>query len=380
MGGTATTWLLVWTVNNMAVTLLNKYAFANVDFKYPFFLSFIHMMCNSIGSFIVFSLMTSSHKTKSIKPSTVRGAMQSALGQITHKKLNLREHFLVLLFSFIFSLNIAVGNLSLRHVSVNFNQVMRSLIPAISIVMSMALGKPVSRKRQIAVLPVIVGVAMATFGDMSFSKLGFGITVLCILLGAFKVVASGEMLTGNLRLHPVDLLGRMAPLAMVQCLVMSFFMSETAEIQGRWNTELNPSVNRMPFIVVVGSGVFAFSLNICSLMANKMTSPLTLCITANVKQVLMILFSTVIFGTEISLLNGLGIAVVLVGSALYSYVCVNEKMAVAVTKEEETTSLLKSVPSQEVEVEKMEEGGNQYSAAKARPRRDSREKDNVTFI
>lgn len=38
------------SISNVLVTMLNKASFATVDFKYPYALSAMHMVCNIIGA------------------------------------------------------------------------------------------------------------------------------------------------------------------------------------------------------------------------------------------------------------------------------------------------------------------------------------------
>eukprot|EP00550_Attheya_septentrionalis_P009158 CAMPEP_0198285922 /NCGR_PEP_ID=MMETSP1449-20131203/5145_1 /TAXON_ID=420275 /ORGANISM="Attheya septentrionalis, Strain CCMP2084" /LENGTH=396 /DNA_ID=CAMNT_0043983535 /DNA_START=167 /DNA_END=1357 /DNA_ORIENTATION=- len=321
-------WLLIWMANNLALTILNKATFSTFDFKYPFFLSFVHMVVNYLGSECVFfwkRLQSKKHMNHSNNA--------HELFAVTRTKLNGAGRIRIFLFSLVFSLNVALGNLALRHTSVNFNQIMRSLVPALIIFLGMLMGRKTSYRRKLTVIPVIIGVALACLGDMTFSVIGFIFTALAVVLAALKVVASGEMLSGEFKLHPVDLLSKMTPSAAVQCLILSFLTGEVKAIMERWDSELNPAVNFAPALALLSTGLMAFSLNIASLITNKLTSPLTLCIASNVKQVLMILFASMIFHTPISILNGFGIFVVLCGSATYSYVSVLEKNAENQNKE-----------------------------------------------
>jgi drug/metabolite transporter (DMT)-like permease len=122
----------------------------------------------------------------------------------------------IILFSIIFALNIAVGNTSLRWVSVNFNQVSRSLVPVITMMISMIFyNKSYSNQRKFAVIPIVSGVALAFYGDMSYTAIGVFYTAACVILAALKAVIGGELLTGDLKLHEIDLLSKMCPLALI---------------------------------------------------------------------------------------------------------------------------------------------------------------------
>ena len=82
-------------------------------------------------------------------------------------------------------------------------------------------GKSFSIQRKLSVLPIVFGVALAFYGDLSFTPIGAFYTLFCVGLAALKAVAGGELLTGDLKLHEIDLLSKMCPLALLQIGLLS---------------------------------------------------------------------------------------------------------------------------------------------------------------
>lgn len=156
------------------------------------------------------------------------------------------------------------------------------MVPVITMFISMVwYRKSYSAERKYAVIPIVLGVALAFYGDMSFTAIGVFYTGACVLLAAAKAVVGGELLTGDLKLHEMDLLLKMCPLAFLWIGLAGVLSGEAYAISLRWE---EIAMSSAPLVVLL-TGVLSFFLNVSSFIANKVTSPLTLCIAANVKQV-----------------------------------------------------------------------------------------------
>jgi drug/metabolite transporter (DMT)-like permease len=290
-------WLSMWFTQNIGVTFWNKKALGAL--RLPVTLTFVHMTCNTLGAFLYI------HVYKGIE----------------RKPLKPGQKQLMVYFSFIFVSNIITGNWSLGLVSISFNQVMRALVPAVVVVLSMLiLGKSYSLKRNLSLVPVAFGVYLACTGDNSSTVLGFVITVVAIVFAGLKAVLSNKFLSGDLKLHPVDLILHQAPLSACWCLITMFLTGEVGTMMDNW--EVVPSASFW-FLL---TGCISFMLNVTSFMANKVTSPVTLCVCGNMKQVVVIVMSILINHDVITVQKAVGIVVVSIGGATYAYISTKETM------------------------------------------------------
>lgn len=165
-----------------------------------------------------------------------------------------------------------------NEVSVAFHQVVRAMTPVFTIAISILfLGKRYTTLTYLSLMPLLLGVYMATVGDYSYTAMGFFLTVLGTVLAAVKTVVTNRIQMGRLQLHPLDLLLRMSPLAFVQTVIFSWMKGELDEVVSFCKTEMSASL----IVALLINGIIAFFLNFVSFTANKKTSALTMTVAGN---------------------------------------------------------------------------------------------------
>ncbi|KAK8146736.1 UAA transporter [Beauveria asiatica] len=286
------TWLGTYFLLSLLLTIYNKLVLG--VFKFPWLLTFLHTSISALGTY---------------------GMMHR--GYFKLSRLGRRENLALAAFSALFTVNIALSNLSLAMVSVPFYQTMRMLCPIFTLLIFRAwYGRTYSTLTYLSLVPLIVGAAMTTAGEMKFTDAGFLLTILGVIFAALKTIVTNRFMTGSLALPPVEFLFRMSPMAAAQALAFAF---ATGEVDGFRQALANSEMSSFAtFASLLGNGCLAFLLNISSFNTNKLAGALTMTVCGNLKQCLTVLLGIFIFNVDVDLLKGAGMAITMLGAAIYS--------------------------------------------------------------
>lgn len=283
---------------NLTLTLYNKAVLGK--FAFPWLLTTLHTTSASLGCYILL----------------LRGHFKMS-------KLTTRENLVLISFSFLFTVNIAISNVSLAMVSVPFHQIMRSTCPIFTILIyRFFYGRTYSQATYVSLIPVILGVGLATYGDYYFTGIGFTLTLFGVVLSALKTVMSNRIMTGSLALPALEILLRMSPLAALQSLLYAIATGEASAFSA-WVAQGNLTLSYIS--ALLGNGLLAFLLNVSSFQTNKLAGALTMTVCANLKQCLTVLLGILLFDVTVGVWNGAGMLVTLVGAGIYSKVELDSK-------------------------------------------------------
>lgn len=293
---TATVAILSWYATNIFTVVLNKYLFQMIHFTFPLTLTAIHMLVSTIGSFAAIKVFR-------LVP------FQS----VPRDKLVTS----ILPLGAVFCVNIILGNISLRWIPVSFMQTVKSLVPAFTVFLQTALLEQYSSKMTyLSLIPVVGGVALASFTEVNFEFVGFMAALIASFTTSIQSVVSSRLLTGALKLDSINLLYYMAPISFL--LICPAAIINEMELLRAYDFEKYGT--NFVLINLLVSGIVAYLLNICVFFAIKSTSPLTFTVFGNLKVVAVICISVLIFENEITWWNGLGCFIAVVGILWYNAV------------------------------------------------------------
>ncbi|GAB2300918.1 hypothetical protein Dimus_034952 [Dionaea muscipula] len=295
-----------WYASNIGVLLLNKYLLSIYGYRYPIFLTILHMLsCAAYSSAAV-------HCLHLVPP------------QHIHSK---RQLLKILILSAVFSFSVVCGNASLRYIPVSFNQAIGATTPFFTAVFAFLITcRRESPEVYLSLVPVVLGIVLASNSEPLFHLFGFLICVGSTAGRALKSVVQGIILTSESeKLHSMNLLLYMAPMSAAILLPFSIY------IEGNVAAFTVEKASRDWTIVflLAGNATVAYLVNLTNFLVTKHTSALTLQVLGNAKAAVAAVVSVLIFRNPVTVMGMTGFAVTVMGVVLYSE-AKNRSKAIAV--------------------------------------------------
>ncbi|OWM71909.1 probable sugar phosphate/phosphate translocator At1g12500 [Punica granatum] len=284
-----------WYLSNIGVLLLNKYLLSYFGFRYPIFLTMLHMISCAVYSYLA-----------------IHG-----LELIPRQHILSRRQFLkILALSAIFCFSVVCGNTSLRYIPVSFNQAIGATTPFFTAIFAFLITfKRETAEVYLALLPVVFGIVLASNSEPLFHLFGFLVCVGSTAGRALKSVVQGLLLTSEAeKLHSMNLLLYMAPMAALILLPVTLY------VEGNVVAITFEKAREGPFIIflLLGNATVAYLVNLTNFLVTKHTSALTLQVLGNAKAAVAAVVSVLIFRNPVTVMGMTGFAVTIMGVVLYS--------------------------------------------------------------
>ncbi|KAM9311687.1 solute carrier family 35 member E3 [Gastrophryne carolinensis] len=227
----------------------------------------------------------------------------------------------VLLLALSFCGFVVFTNLSLQNNTIGTYQLVKAMTtPVIIIIQTVWYGKSFSLPIKLTLVPITLGVFLNSYYDVKFNALGMVFATLGVIVTSLYQVWVGAK-QHELQVDSMQLLYYQAPLSSAMLLaVIPFFepVIEEGGIFGPWSLTA--------VVMVLLSGVIAFTVNLTIYWIIGNTSPVTYNMFGHLKFCITLLGGYILFQDPLSLNQGLGFICTLTGILAYTHLKLNEQV------------------------------------------------------
>ncbi|KAF4452465.1 hypothetical protein F53441_4670 [Fusarium austroafricanum] len=288
-----TFYVIAWIGFSSSVILFNKWLLDTLNFRYPVILTTYHLTFSTVVTQIMARWTPYLDGRKTVKM-TARVYMRA-----------------VVPIGIFFSLSLICGNLTYLYLSVAFIQMLKATTPVAVLISGWILGVSAPNLKQfLNVSAIVVGVIIASMGEIHFVTVGVLFQMGGIIFEALRLTMVQRLLSSaDYKMDPLVSLYYFAPI----CAVMNGVVALIWEIPKCSMAEVY-HVGLFTFFL---NGLCAFMLNVSVVFLIGKTSAVVLTLCGVLKDILLVIASMMIWGTQVTALQFFGYSIALGGMVYY---------------------------------------------------------------
>ncbi|KAL4380724.1 hypothetical protein HN51_004049 [Arachis hypogaea] len=207
---------------------------------------------------------------------------------------------------------------SFSKVAVSFTHVIKSAEPVFSVIFCSVLGDRFPIQVWLSILPIVLGCSLAAVTEVSFNLQGLWGALISNVGFVLRNIYSKRSLQNFKEVDGLNLYGWITIVSLFYLFPVAVFIEGSQWIPGYYKAIEAIGKPSTFYIWVLLSGVFYHLYNQSSYQALDEISPLTFSVGNTMKRVVVIVSSVLVFRNPVRPLNGLGSAIAILGTFLYS--------------------------------------------------------------
>jgi hypothetical protein len=286
-------YIATWITLSSSTIVFNKYILDTAKFHFPIFLTTWHLIFATIMTQFLARFTTILDSRKKV-PMTGRVYLRA-----------------IVPIGLFFSLSLICGNQAYLYLSVAFIQMLKATTPVAVLIATWTMGiAPVNMKTLGNVSFIVIGVVIASMGEIQFVMIGFLFQVGGIVFEAVRLVMVQRLLSSaEFKMDPLVSLYYYAP----ACACMNGCVLLFTELP----VLTMEDVYRVGGLTLVANALVAFLLNVSVVFLIGKTSSLVLTLSGVLKDILLVFASMFLFKDPVTLLQAFGYSIALGGLIFY---------------------------------------------------------------
>lgn len=324
--------ILMWYFFSLAISIYNKWMFSEDDvvFPYPLFTTSLHMLVQfTLASFLLYMIPSLRPRAPSSTPSGSPMRQQDASDNSVLTKV---FYFTRLVpCGAATSLDIGLGNMSLKFISLTFLTMCKSSALAFVLLFAFLFHLETPSVKLIFIIATMtVGVVMMVAGETAFNMIGFLLVIASAFFSGFRWGLTQILLLRHpATANPFSTLFFLTPVMFVSLITIALAVEGPSQIFTGFVALSDAHGGFFATFLLIFPGILAFCMISSEFALLKRSSVVTLSICGIFKEVVTISAAGVVFHDQLTLINIVGLVITISSIGTYNYMKIAKMRAEA---------------------------------------------------